>query len=147
VETVNPFYKQDNRSNISCVALRLPVIRGAIPVDHSIAVESEKLNIVVAGNIDIGNEEMELVIRPTIKQGLGLGAANLAQLVKLSGSLADPGIGVNLKGAAREGLSIGAALATGGLSLLGERMLKEKANPHPCAVAMGGAASGRSKAK
>ena len=147
VETVNPFYKQDNSSNINCVALRLPVTRGAIVVDHSIAVESGKLNIVVAGNIDLGNETIDLTIRPTIKEGLGLGAANLAQLVKLSGSLADPGIGVNLKGAAREGLSIGAAVATGGLSLIGERMLKEKANPHPCVVAMSGAPSERSKAK
>jgi hypothetical protein len=116
-------------------------------VDHSIAAESDKLNIVVAGNIDIGNEKIDLAIRPTIKEGLGLGAANLAQLVKLSGSLADPGIGVNLRGAAREGLSIGAAVATGGLSLIGERMLKEKANPHPCVVAMSGAPSDGSKAK
>ncbi len=137
VETVNPFYKQDKGSNLSCVVARLPLKGGAISVDRSIAAESEKLNVVAAGGIDLGAETLDLSIRPTVKEGLGVGAASLAQLVKLSGSLSDPRIGVNLKGAAREGLSVGAAVATGGLSLLGERMLKERDDPHPCLTALG----------
>jgi uncharacterized protein involved in outer membrane biogenesis len=137
VDAVSPFYKQDKGSNVECVAARLPVKRGAIVVDRSIAVESDKLNIVASGSIDLGAEKIEMAIRPTVKEGLGLGTANLAQLVRLTGSLSDPRIGVDLKGAARQGLSIGAAVATGGLSLLGERLLTEVVDPHPCVTAMG----------
>jgi uncharacterized protein involved in outer membrane biogenesis len=140
VDAVNPFYKQDKGSNLECVAARLTVKRGAIVVDRSIAVESDKLNIVASGSIDLGAETIEMAIRPTVKEGLGLGSANLAQLVKLTGSLSDPRIGVDVKGAARQGLSIGAAVATGGLSLLGERLLAEVVDPHPCVTAMGGKA-------
>lgn len=141
VDAVNPFHKQDKGSILECVAARLPVQRGAIVVDHSIAMESDKLNVVASGSIDLGAETIDMAIRPTIKEGLGLGAGNLAQLVKLTGSLSDPRIGVDLKGAARQGLSIGAAVATGGLSLLGERLVTEHADPHPCVTAMGGKAS------
>jgi uncharacterized protein involved in outer membrane biogenesis len=138
VDTVNPFHQQDKGSNVECAAARLPVNRGAIVIDRSIAVESDKLNVVASGSVDLGTETVDIAIRPTIKEGLGLGAASLAQLVKLTGSLSDPRIGVDLKGAARQGLSIGAAAATGGLSLLGERLLKERVDPHPCVTVMGG---------
>ena len=114
----------------------LPVKQGVVIVDRSMAVESDKLNVVVAGKIDLGAETIDLAIRPTIKEGIGVGAANLAQLVALSGSLSDPRIGVDMQGAARQGLSIGAAVATGGLSLVGERLLKERADPHPCVAAI-----------
>jgi uncharacterized protein involved in outer membrane biogenesis len=136
VDAVNPFYKQDSITRVNCAAMRLPVTRGTIVVDRSIAVESEKLNVVVAGKIDLGAESLDLAIRPTIKEGIGVGTANLAQLVALSGSLSNPRIGVNMQGAARQGLSIGAAVATGGLSLVGERLVKERADPHPCAAAI-----------
>jgi uncharacterized protein involved in outer membrane biogenesis len=136
VDAVNPFHKQDQVSSLNCAAMRLPVRQGAIVVDRSIAVESDKLNVVVAGKIDLGAESVDLAIRPTIKEGIGVGTANLAQLVRLSGSLSDPRIGVNMQGAARQGLSIGAAVATGGLSLVGERLIKERADPHPCVAAI-----------
>ena len=136
VDAVNPFHQQDRGSRVSCAAMRLPVNQGVITVDRSIAVESDKLNVVVAGKIDLGAESMDLGIRPTIKEGIGVGTANLAQLVGLSGSLSDPRVGVNMQGAARQGLSVGAAVATGGLSLVGERLLKERADPHPCVAAI-----------
>ena len=140
VEAVNPYYKRDKGSQVICAALRLPVQRGQIAVDRSIALESDKLDVVASGHIDLGAETLELAFRPHIKGGLGVGAASFAQLVKLSGPLSNPGIGIDMKGAAREAASIGAAVATGGLSLIGERLLKEAADPHPCASAMGGLA-------
>ena len=147
VHAVNPFYKQDRGSKVSCAAMLLPVKQGVVIVDRSMAVESDKLNVVVAGKIDLGAETIDLAIRPTIKEGIGVGAANLAQLVALSGSLSDPRIGVNMQGAARQGLSIGAAVATGGLSLVGERLLKERADPHPCVAAIRAQSAANSPAK
>ena len=141
IEAVNPFHKRDKGSQLNCAAVRLPVQRGQIAVDRSVAMESDKLDVVASGRIDLAAETLELAVRPHIKEGLGVGAASLAQLVKVSGPIASPGIGIDMKGAAREAASIGVAVATGGLSLLGERMVKEAVDPHPCATALNGAAA------
>jgi hypothetical protein len=143
VEAVNPAHKRNQGSDLQCVALRLPIQRGHIVIDHGVAMESEQLDVVASGEIDLGAETLALAFRPTVKQGLGVGVGDLAQLVQLRGSLSQPSIAVDLKGATREAASIGAAVATGGLSLIGQRMLKEKRDPHPCAAALaGGKASG-----
>jgi hypothetical protein len=52
-----------------------------------------------------------------------------------------------MQGAARQGLSIGAAVAIGGLSLVGERLLMERADPHPCAAASRAQSAANSPAK
>jgi hypothetical protein len=138
VEAVNPLHKQNKGSDLQCAAVLLPIRGGHIVIDHSIAMESDQLDVVASGEIDLGAETLAVVVRPAVKQGLGVGAANLAQLVKLRGSLSQPVIAADLQGATREAASIGAAVATGGLSLIGERMLKEKRDPHPCVTALGG---------
>ena len=142
VEAVNPYYKRDKGSQVNCAALRLPVQRGQIAVDRSVALESDKLDVVASGRIDLAAETLELAFHPRIKEGLGIGAASLAQLVKLSGPIAHPGIGIDMKGAVREAASLGVAVATGGLSLIGERLLKDSPDPHPCATALRGSAGG-----
>lgn len=142
VEAVNPFRKQDKGSDLRCAALRLPIKQGKIVIDHSIAMESDKLDVVASGEIDLGAETLAMAFRPAVKQGLGVGAMDLAQLVKLRGTLSQPVIAADLQGATREVASISAAVATGGLSLIGERLLKEKRDPHPCVTALGGARAG-----
>lgn len=137
-EAVNPLHKREKGSNVSCAVARLPVRDGVVAVDRSIALEGDRLNIVAAGTVDLGEETIDMAIHPAIKEGFGVGAASLAQLVKIGGSLPAPVIGINFKGMARTGLSVGAAVATGGLSLLGERLLTEGADPHPCLAAMNG---------
>jgi len=143
LDTLNPFQKREGGTQVNCAVARLPVSKGVIKLDNSLAVETDKLNVVAAGRIDLGDETMDLAFRPTIKEGLGLGAPSLASLVSLSGPLTEPEMGINASGLARGGLSIGAAAATGGLSLLAERMLKARTRPHPCQTALGQSASSK----
>jgi len=72
-------------------------------------------------------------------ESLGLDSANLAQLVMVSGPLRDPRIGVDVKGAARETADIGVAVATGGLSLVGKRLLSRPDETDVCRQAAAGA--------
>jgi hypothetical protein len=76
---------------------------------------------VVAGTINLKDESIVLVMRPAIKQGVGLGAGNLAQLVWVTGTLTNPSISLHTLGVTRQMLSLYAALATSGASLLVEK--------------------------
>ena len=59
----------------------------------------------------------------------------------MTGTLSDPSVGIDTLGSARAALSVGGAILTGGLSLLGEAALaKATADPHPCQTALAGGA-------
>jgi hypothetical protein len=65
----------------------------------------------------------------------------------VTGTLADPSIGIDTLGSARAALSVGGAILTGGLSLLGEAAFsKATADPHPCQTALAGGGSAKAPA-
>jgi hypothetical protein len=133
-----PGRRKDPYTDVQCAVVRLPVRDGIATSQRSIAYETTRVNIVAAGTIDFRTEALDLAIRPTVKEGLGVGVANLAELVKVTGTLADPSIGLDTLGSARAALSVGGALVTGGLSLLGERLLSSQTgDPSPCRTALG----------
>jgi hypothetical protein len=60
-------------------------------------------------------------------------------LVRVTGTLASPSVGVDTLGSAKAALTVGSAVMTGGLSLLGQSLLsKTTADPHPCQTALAG---------
>ena len=127
-------------TQVECVVARLPFRNGVAAVQRSIAIETPDLAISAAGQIDLRSETMELVFRPTPKHALGLNTAQLASLVVAKGPLLDPKLTLDAKGAAGLALSIGAAVATGGLSALGQSLLKQGGDLHPCQYALTGVA-------
>jgi uncharacterized protein involved in outer membrane biogenesis len=133
-----PGRRRDPHTDVQCVVVRLPVRAGIATSQRSMAYETTKVNMVAAGTIDFRTEALDLAIRPTVKEGLGVGVANLAELVKVTGTLANPSIGLDTLGSARAALSVGGAVLTGGLSLLGERLLSSQTgDPAPCRTALG----------
>jgi uncharacterized protein involved in outer membrane biogenesis len=133
---VNPLHKSESGTQIQCAVAVLPVRAGVATIDRTIAVQTSKLNVVASGTIDFGAERLNLSFRPTVKEGLGIGAINLAQFVSLTGSLQKPKVGIDAKGTLEGALSLGAAVASGGMSSLGERLLKQPTDPHPCQTAL-----------
>ena len=74
--------------------------------------------IVGGGSIDLKTEKLNVEFNTKPRSGVGMSADLLVKpFVKLKGTLASPGIGLNEKGTL---LSGGAAIATGGTSLLVE---------------------------
>lgn len=126
--------KRDNV--VQCAVVRLPFRGGVAAIDRSIAIETRQLDVVASGNLDLRSQTIELSFHPAAKKGVGLNPAQLAQFVKLQGPVTAPKLAVDLAGSARGALTIGAAVSTGGLSLLAERLLKERSDPHPCQAAL-----------
>jgi uncharacterized protein involved in outer membrane biogenesis len=144
-DLANPSRRTEKHTEIRCAVVRLPVRDGVATAERTIAVETARVDVVAAGTINLRNETLDLALRPQVKEGLGIGAASLAELVRVTGTLANPGVGIDTLGSARAALSVGGAIMTGGLSLLGEAALKKgTADPHPCQTALaGGAPSAR----
>jgi hypothetical protein len=136
---VNPFHATDRFTELQCLAVRLPAKDGVITVRRTIAYQTSKVNVVAAGTIDLRSESLDLAIRPTINEGIGIGPGQLAEIVRLTGPINAPGIRLDTVGALRAAASVGGAVATGGLSLLGEAILRRGASdPAPCRTALAG---------
>ena len=128
-------------THIECLVVRLPFKDGLAVVDRSIALETEQLAIVAKGNVDLRSETLQLALRSSARQVLGLNTAQLASLVVVKGPLREPHVGLDAQGAAGVALSLGAAAASGGLSMLGQNLMHQAADPHPCRFAATGVRS------
>ncbi len=128
-------------TTVECAVARLPLRNGVAAVDRSIAVETSDLTFSASGRIDLRDQTMELAIRPNTRNVLGVNPAQLASLVVAKGPLLDPKLALDAKGTANLALSIGAAAASGGLSLLGKNLVNQTGDPHPCVYAATGVAA------
>ncbi|MFY7867432.1 AsmA family protein [Roseateles sp.] len=129
---------QKRRDNpIRCAVMRLPFKQGRAQVDRSIALESEQFNLAAQGHIDLGKENLSLAMRPSTQKGLGVSAANLSALVQLEGPLNQPNISWDAAGTAQQATQVGLKVATGGLSILAQRLLsKPEPAEQPCRRAL-----------
>ena len=141
---INPFRKTDPEVPVQCVAVKLAITKGVVLSDRGVGAETDKMSILSSGIVDLGKEVLDLQFRPRAKEGIGLGGARLAQMVRLTGPLATPQLEMDVEGAVGATASIVAGVATVGLSLLGEKLLDTAANENACKIALG-SASTRSK--
>ncbi|MBS0455208.1 MAG: AsmA family protein [Proteobacteria bacterium] len=140
LHALTPLRSPDDGFKLRCAAARLPVKAGRIEIDRSIAIEGERVDVVMSGLIDLASERVDLGMRPTVKKGTGMDPSAFAGLVKIAGPLGKPEVEVNMAGTAREAVNIGAAVATGGATILGERLLGKVSDAHPCDSAYSGSA-------
>jgi len=135
-EVINPFRKTDPDTHVECLGIRVLVKDGVVHSDRGIGFETNKMSVLSSGIIDLGKEVLDMNIRPRAKEGIGLGGARLAQMVRLTGPLADPKLGLDFGGAVGTAASLAAGVATMGLSLLGEQLLHSATNENACKVAL-----------
>lgn len=99
---------------------------------------TKKMNVIGSGTIDLKTEKLNINIDPQAREGVGISTGQLAELVSIGGTLAEPKAVPNTKAALKAGLSAGAAVATGGLSILAQGLFdKSTADEDPCATALG----------
>ncbi len=139
VDALNPAAEKQDYSELSCAVVRFGVKDGVATADNGIAVETDKVNLVGAGTVDLGEEMLDLTVVPEANTGMGINLSSaVASLVRVQGSLAEPSVGIDKAGAAKAAASVGAALMTGGLSVLGQALLSDDTkDPHPCLTALG----------
>ena len=135
---LNPLSSQEEVSLLECAVINLPVNDGMINLDRQIAIQTSKMYMVGSGEINLKNEEINIGVRPYAKEGVGLNLSSVAGAAKIGGTLANPQAELDAANTIKTGLSAGAAVATGGLSLLAQGLFsKAGADPEPCNTALG----------
>lgn len=113
--SLNPLAKHEEFSNWECTILEVNLIDGLADIDVMLA-QGEKVMIVGGGDIDLKTEKLNIEFNTKPRKGVGISADMfVTPFVKIKGTMASPTVGLNEKGTLLTG---GAAVATGGLSLL-----------------------------
>ncbi len=116
---INPLSKEEEYSNWDCSIFSLDITSGEADI-NGFLLQGEKLMIVGGGDIDFNTEELNIEFNTKPREGVGISASSIVSpFVKMKGTFASPSIALDKKGAI---LSGGAAVATGGISLLVQSM-------------------------
>jgi uncharacterized protein involved in outer membrane biogenesis len=133
-QALNPASKTEPTTSVNC-GVYIFDFAGGIAEIPSFVVQTDRLNIVSAGTVDLNTERINVDFSVRPRKGIGLSASMITNpWIKLGGTLASPAITVNPAGAT---ISTGAAVATGGLSILAlgiwDRLLGTQ---NPCTQAL-----------
>jgi len=134
-DAINPMRKKTNETTLECAVAYLPVKNGLVTVRDSIGIETDRLNIVLTGSVNLNSEQINLAFYPKEKSGLTAGL-DLASLVRLQGSLIKPQIGINKEAAVSQALTLGLGFLTGGASIVAQNAEGVMNKSHPCREAM-----------
>ena len=143
--------KKYNQIEVSCVAVNAVLRNGLIETQNGVAVETNAINMSLAGTLDLGKEEMKLSLTTVPVRGLKLSlTGNVVNSIELTGTLAEPsarisGAAVAGKVASATGLGLLLAPFTGGIGLVagagiglvaGDLLENWLADGNPCETAM-----------
>ncbi len=116
LSVISPFYKAETSTELSCLVAPLGITAGKLDAVPRLIVRTDKLNVFVKPSINLGNEKLDVSVRTTPRKGISISTAELFNpYVKIVGSLGSPALAVDEQGVLISG---GAAVATGGLSIL-----------------------------
>jgi AsmA family protein len=127
-------------SSLECAVVNFDIKDGIATADKGIALSTTRMNVMGSGTVNLKTEELDIGITPKARQGVGLSLGKLAVFIRLGGTLANPKPKTDTNVALQSGLAAGAAVATGGLSLLAQGLMDTKDSgsiDNPCDVALG----------
>ncbi|MBI4005550.1 MAG: AsmA family protein [Gammaproteobacteria bacterium] len=135
---LNPKASGSQDTQIKCGVVKFDIKDGIATTDKGIALATDKMNVIGSGTVNLKTEALDIGVTPQAREGVGISAGQLAELVRLQGTLANPEAGIDTKAAVMAGVSAGAAVATGGLSILAQGLFdRATAEEDPCALALG----------
>jgi len=137
---LNPFSassKGAEQINLKCAVVNFDIKNGIATTRQGIAISTSNLNIIGSGAINLESEQLDIGIKPQVKEGVSLGLGQLVSLVRLSGTLSKPTTTADPTAVVSTGWWAGQAIATGGLSLLAKGLFgRMTADIDPCATAL-----------
>lgn len=122
LDAIAPFGEDEKGTTIECAVVDFPLKHGRLAAETGIGLMTRELSVLGGGSIDLDGERLALFFDPKPREGLGLSAAGIADFVRIGGTLADPEPVTDGRGLASLGVKTGAAIATGGLTLLAEAL-------------------------
>ncbi|MEX2524578.1 MAG: AsmA family protein [Gammaproteobacteria bacterium] len=136
---LRPSDDEEKSTQLQCGVVNFVIKDGLAIADKGIALETRRMTVVGGGAVNLKTEELDLGIRPYAREGIGLSAGQLTELVRLRGTLANPETRPSTLAAMKTAATVGAAVVTGGISLVaGALFTRATADPHPCQTALGG---------
>jgi uncharacterized protein involved in outer membrane biogenesis len=135
VSAANPAGNQDPYTAARCGVANFQITDGVARTNNGIAFVTDKMQITSSGTVNLGTEQIDLAVHPKATGGLGIGLGALAQAIKVSGPLANPGVSIDKAGAAKSVGVLGLAFATGGTSLLAQGAKDRIAGGDACQAA------------
>jgi hypothetical protein len=135
LDSMNPLRKKTNETILECAVAYLPINNGQINIAKSVGAETDRLDVALAGSINLKTEAINLTIDPQEKSGLTTGL-DLSGMVKMGGTLANPKAGINQAGVVNSAVSIGLGFLTGGASILAENARSMTSKSRPCRDAL-----------
>jgi len=116
LNALNPLRKEEPYTDLECLIVPLEVADGKITGLPSIFASTSKIRVVAEGSLNLKTEEFRIGVRTTPRKIVSISAAELFNpYFEVAGTLAAPRLAVDEAGLLITG---GAAVATGGLSLL-----------------------------
>ena len=112
---LNPVSEKSEYSRLDCAVVAAGIEDGLMEFG-TLFIQSETLMVLGVGDIDLNTEKLNLEFNTKPREGVGISVAGfVTPFVKLSGTLAEPGMGLDTQGVLVSG---GLAVATGGMSML-----------------------------
>jgi uncharacterized protein involved in outer membrane biogenesis len=119
LNTVNPFVKSNPYTHYECAAILLRMKDGVAEGEPAAVLQSNRLRIFANAMVDLKSEKLNVTVNTVPTKGLGLSFSDLINpYTMIGGTLAHPSLTLDPDGALISG---GAAVATGGLSILAKR--------------------------
>lgn len=125
---LNPFVRSDPTTELDCALVDLTVEEGVFRSSNSLVVETEKMVIVGDGTITLPSGQLDIGFTPSARAGIGVNVGSLVKFLKIGGTIRAPRPAADAVGLLKSGAAVGAALSTGGVSVLAEGLLKRVAN-------------------
>jgi hypothetical protein len=120
INLINPFSERKEDTELECVAVYFKAEDGVLTSPEQLVIETGEIKIRGGGTINLNDETLMLDFVPTPRDGFGISLSDLASVVRIGGTLANPQPVADPSGILKAGATIGAAIATGGLSLLAQ---------------------------
>jgi hypothetical protein len=115
LRTINPLRRKQTTRTLDCGIYEVSLVEGIATLDE-VAIQTDQLLFVATGSLDLETEGLNVNFRAKPREGLGVSLGTLANsFLGVRGSLASPRVTIDPKGSVT---TTGAAVATGGLSLL-----------------------------
>ncbi|MDV7338511.1 AsmA family protein [Terasakiella sp. A23] len=141
LENILPSGTEGEFTPFACMVVNLDFEKGVADYDKRIAVQTNVMNISSSGNINLAKETLDIGIKPEPRGDsvdLGVNAGGIASMVRLTGPLSSPGIGIDALETAKAAMGVASAIATGGVSLLISGLTdKALSDSAPCDTALG----------
>ncbi len=150
--------KKYNQMKISCVSVNTKLRNGLIETENGVAIETNAINVRLAGDLDLGRETIQLSLTTVPVRGLKLSlTGNVVNSIEITQNLAEPTIqisGAAVAGKVASATGIGLLLApfTGGIGLVagagvgllaGDLLENWLADDKPCETALSRGAPSR----